>query len=160
MNSTYPLPNDATVGDGLNTAGYRFRAPTNTKKNWYIAKMDYNLTRDAKHRISVSAALANENEAGAPFLPGAPPETDIVNYNKGIIVGYSAVLSQSLVNNFRYGFVRQSVGTIGDSTQEWNYLQAFDQGITCSSARFTILQTTFPGFAANTPGNSGFNSRF
>jgi Carboxypeptidase regulatory-like domain len=134
MNSTYPLPNDATVGDGLNTAGYRFRAPTNTKKNWYIAKMDYNLTSDAKHRISVSGALANENEAGAPFLPGAPPETDIVNYNKGIIVGYSAVLSQSLVNNFRYGFVRQSVGTIGNSTQEWNYLQAFDQGITYSSS--------------------------
>jgi hypothetical protein len=132
--STYPLPNDSTVGDGLNTAGYRFRAPTNTKKNWYIAKLDYNLTSDAKHRISVSGALANENAAQAPFLPGAPPETDIVNYNKGIIVGYSAVISQSLVNNFRYGFVRESVGTIGNSTQEWNYLQAFDQGITYSSS--------------------------
>jgi|HubBroStandDraft_6_1064221.scaffolds.fasta_scaffold17755_1 hypothetical protein len=132
--STYPLPNDSTVGDGLNTAGYRFRAPTDTKKNWYIAKLDYNLTSDAKHRISVSGALANENAAQAPFLPGAPPETDIVNYNKGIIVGYSAVISQSLVNNFRYGFVRESVGTIGNSTQEWNYLQAFDQGINYSSS--------------------------
>jgi len=134
MNSTYPLPNDSTVGDGLNTAGYRFRAPTTTTKNWYIAKLDYNVTSDAKHRISVSGALANENNAGAPFLPGTPPETDIVNYNKGIIVGYAAVLSSSLVNNFRYGFVRESVGTIGDSTKEWNYLQAFDQGITYSSS--------------------------
>jgi hypothetical protein len=132
--STYPLPNDSTVGDGLNTAGYRFRAPTNIRKNWYIAKLDYNLTSDAKHRVSVSGALANENDAEAPFLPGAPPETDIVNYNKGIIVGYSAVISQSLVNNFRYGFVRQSVGTIGNSTQEWNYLQAFYQGINYSSS--------------------------
>lgn len=84
------LPNDQTTGDLLNTAGYRFRAPTSTTKNWYIAKLDYNLTANAKHRLSVSAALANENNAGAPFLPGSAPERDFVNYNKGIIVGYSA----------------------------------------------------------------------
>jgi hypothetical protein len=136
MTATYGafLPNDQTTGDLLNTAGYRFRAPTNTKKNWYIAKLDYNITSDAKQRVSVSAALANENNAGAPFLPGGPPERDIVNYNKGIIAGYSAVISSSLINNFRYGFIRQSVGTIGDSNKPWNYLSAFDQGITYSSS--------------------------
>lgn len=128
------LPNDFTVGDGFNTAGFRFRAPTTTKKNWYIAKLDYNITTDAKHRISVSGALANQNSAGAPFLPGGIPEQDIVNYNKGIIVGYSAVITPSIINNFRYGFIRQSLGTIGDSNQPWNYLSAFDSGITYSSA--------------------------
>jgi hypothetical protein len=126
--------NDQTTGDLLNTAGYRFRAPTNTKKNWYIAKLDYNITANAKHRLSISGALANENNAGAPFLPGGPPEHDIVNYNKGIIAGYSAVISSTLVNNFRYGYVRQSLGTIGDSNQPWNYLSAFSQGITYSSS--------------------------
>jgi len=131
--NTYPLPNDTTVGDGLNTSGYRFRAPTDTTKNWYIGKLDYNITADAKQRLSISGALANENNAGAPFLPGAPPEQDIVNYNKGIIAGYSAVITSSLVNNFRYGFVRESVGTIGNSDKAWNYLQAIDQGITYSS---------------------------
>lgn len=130
----YPLPNDQTTGDLVNTAGYRFRAPTDTTKNWYIAKLDYNITRDAKQRLSISAALANESSASAPFLPGGAPELNIVNYNKGIIAGYSAVLSPSLVNNFRYGFVRESLGTIGDSNQAWNYLLAFDQGITYSSS--------------------------
>jgi len=130
----YPLPNDQTTGDLVNTAGYRFRAPTDTTKNWYIAKLDYNITRDAKQRLSISAALANESSASAPFLPGGAPEENIVNYNKGIIAGYSAVLSPSLVNNFRYGFVRESLGTIGDSNQAWNYLLAFDQGITYSSS--------------------------
>ncbi len=136
MKATYGafLPNDQTTGDLLNTAGYRFRAPTNTKKNWYIAKMDYNITSDAKHRISVSAALANENSAMAPFLPGSAPERDIINYNKGIIVGYSSVISSALINNFRYGFIRESVGNIGDSNKPWNYLSAFDQGITYSSS--------------------------
>jgi hypothetical protein len=135
MNKVYgafPV-NDQTTGDLLNTAGYRFRAPTNDKKNWYIAKLDYNITSDAKHRLSISSALANENNAGAPFLPGSAPEHDIVNYNKGIIAGYSAVISSNLINSFRYGFVRQSLGTIGDSNQPWNYL-AFSQGITYSSS--------------------------
>lgn len=134
MNSTYPLPNDSTVGDGVNTAGYRFRAPTDDIKEWYIARLDYNLTADGKHRLSLSGSLANESDAGAPFLPGGAPETDIINFNKGLIASYTAVLSQSLVNNFHYGFIRESVGTIGDSNQEWNYLQALDQGITYSSA--------------------------
>jgi hypothetical protein len=139
MKKTYGafLPNDQTTGDLLNTAGYRFRDPTNTKKNWYIAKLDYNITADAKHRLSVSGALANENSDAsllqAPFLPGSPAEKTIVDFNKGIIAGYSAVISSALVNNFRYGFVRQSVGTIGDSNQPWNYLSAFQQGITFSS---------------------------
>jgi hypothetical protein len=138
MNSLYPLPNDQTTGDLLNTAGFRFRAPTKTHKNWYIAKLDYNLTSDARHRLSLTGALANENSdassSAAPFLPGSAPEENIINFNKGLIVGYSAVLSPTLINNFRYGFVRESVGTIGDSSQPWNYLNAFSQGITRSSA--------------------------
>ena len=130
---SYPLPNDATVGDGVNTAGYRFRAATHTKKNWYIAKLDYNLTANGQHRLSLSGALANENLAGAPFLPGTPPETTTVNFNKGLIASYSAVFSPTLLNSFRYGFVRQSSGNIGDSNQPWNYLN-FDQGITRSES--------------------------
>ncbi len=132
--SSYPLPNDSTIGDGLNTAGYRFRAATHLKKNWYIAKLDYNLTPDGRHRLSLSGSLANENNAGTPFLPGSAPENTVVNFNKGLIAGYSAVLSPSLLNNFRYGFIRQSLGNVGDSNQEWNYLQAIDQGITYSSS--------------------------
>jgi hypothetical protein len=93
--STYPLPNDFTVGDGLNMAGYRFRASTLTKKNWYIGKLDYNLTADGRHRLSLSGALANENDAGAPYLPGQVPETTTVNFNKGLIASYTAVLSSN-----------------------------------------------------------------
>jgi hypothetical protein len=37
----YPDPNDATVGDGLNTAGYRFKARTPLRFNTYVARIDY-----------------------------------------------------------------------------------------------------------------------
>ena len=129
LKSTYPLPNDSTTGDLVNTAGYRFSAPTHDTKNWYIAKMDYNITQDAKQRLSLSGALANESNPQAPFLPGTAPEQTIVNYNKGLIANYSAVLSSNLINTFRYGFIRESVGTEGDTNKPWNELLAIDQGI-------------------------------
>src|SRR5581483_9220866 len=132
--NSYPLPNDFTTGDLLNTAGYRFRAPTYNVKNWYIAKVDYNITQDGKHRLSVTGALANESDAGQPFLPGSPPEQTTVNYNKGIIANYTASLSPTLLNDFRYGFIRESNGISGDANQPWIQLLAIDQGIYYSSA--------------------------
>ncbi len=129
----YPLPNDFSQGDGANTAGYRFAAGTSNTKNWYIAKMDYNLTQDGKQRVSLTGALANQDQANAPFLPGQAPETSVVNFNKGLIANYSAVITSTLINNFRYGFVRESVGTIGNTDLAWNTFRGIDQGINYSS---------------------------
>ena len=126
FNKMYPLPNDSSVGDGLNTLGYRFAAPTRNTKNWYIAKIDYNITRDGKQRLSLSGALANQDQANAPFLPGQAPITSNVNYNKGLVASYSAVISPSLINNFHYGFIRQSLGTIGNTNLPWNTFRGLD----------------------------------
>ena len=115
----WPHANSAASGDGLNTAGYVFSSPISLIQDWYIAKVDYNVTQDGKHRISVSGALANVSNPGAQFLPGQPPEDSLVNYNKGIIVGYTGVISNTIVNNFRYGYVRESVGQNGNSNQQW-----------------------------------------
>jgi hypothetical protein len=122
---TLPLPNDFSQGDGYNTAGYRFAAPTHNSKNWYIAKLDYNITRDGKQRVSLTGGLANENQTNAPYLPGQIPTTDVVNYNKGLIANYSSVVTNTLINSFRYGFVRESVGTIGNTDQPWNVFRGF-----------------------------------
>jgi hypothetical protein len=127
LNSSYwPQGNSSAVGDGLNTVGYVFSSPISLVQNWYIAKMDYNITADGKHRVSVSGALANYNSPEAEFLPGQPPTFTNVNYNKGIIANYSGVLSSTLVNSVRYGFVRESNGLIGNTNQEWIYLRGLN----------------------------------
>ncbi len=117
--NTWPNPNCSSVGDGVNYDCFNFAAPITDTDNVYIAKLDYNITRDAKHRLSVSASMNNDNHAFAPFLPGDTPQQDVVDYSKGIVSSYNAVLTTALVNNFRYGFVRQSVGEIGNSNQDW-----------------------------------------
>jgi hypothetical protein len=139
---SYPSPNDTTVGDGVNYSGFRWAAPIHDNKNWYIAKMDYNITSDAKQRLSVSGALANEGNPQTPFLPAAPAgslfnytnaQNTFLNFNKGLIFNYSSVIKQTLVNNFRYGYIRESYGNIGDSDQQYIIMRGFNQGVTRSS---------------------------
>jgi hypothetical protein len=141
--NSFPHANDGSVGDGLNYSGFRFSSPISDTKNWYIAKFDYNITRDAKQRISWSGALANESNPQGQYLPSSPAgslfnytnaEHSFVNYNKGFVINYSGVITSSLVNSFRYGFVRESVGDIGDSNQQYIILRGITQGVTRTSA--------------------------
>ncbi len=123
---SFPKPNCNNAGDGLNYSCFNFSAPISDTENVYISRLDYNITRDARHRLSVTGAVRNQNFAGTPFLPGQPPSNDTVNYNKGIVVNYNAVLTNSLINNFRYGLVRQSVGQIGNSNVDWIYFRGLN----------------------------------
>ena len=158
----WPHANSAASGDGLNTLGYVFSSPISLVQDWYIAKVDYNVTQDGKHRISVSGALANVSNPGAQFLPGQPPEDSLVNYNKGIIVGYTGVISNTIVNNFRYGYVRESVGQNGNSNQQWIILRGLNDQTgrhhpdpDSSNGPLTRFPTTFPGAMADIPSSLG-----
>ncbi|MGI9070398.1 MAG: hypothetical protein ACR2JB_03465 [Bryobacteraceae bacterium] len=57
----YPLPNDPTVGDGFNTAGFRFAANEKRRFNTYIARIDYNLTSDGRHTLFWRGNLQKDN---------------------------------------------------------------------------------------------------
>jgi hypothetical protein len=80
--NTFPHPNDGSVGDGFNYAGFRFPSAIKDTKNWYIGKLDYNITRDAKHRLSLSGALANESNPKDQYLPSSPTGS-LFDYTKG-----------------------------------------------------------------------------
>ena len=125
--NTWPTANCNNAGDGVNYGCFNWSGPISDNANVYIAKMDYNLTNDAKHRISVTGALRNEANAQSPFLPGQAPSQSVVNFNKGIVVNYTGTLTNSLVNSFRYGFIRESDGFIGNSNQDWNYFRGSER---------------------------------
>ena len=104
-------PTTRSVGDGLNYEGFRFLVPTPIKENWYIARVDYKLNVQRHHTLFWRGALRNDNVAGVPYLPGQGPESDQVDYSKGFSFGYTAVVKSNLINNFRWGYTRQSVGS-------------------------------------------------
>ncbi|MFT4113753.1 carboxypeptidase regulatory-like domain-containing protein [Silvibacterium sp.] len=115
--NAYPQPNDPTQGDGLNTEGYRFPYTIKRSYNTYIARFDWNITKDGKHTAFWRGNLQNDDEPSAPAFPGQPPSTSTLTNNKGFAAGYTVLLTNNLVNNFRYGLTRQGVDNAGVSNQ-------------------------------------------
>jgi Carboxypeptidase regulatory-like domain len=126
------VTNDLFAGDGLNYAGFVFRAPTSYDNDVFIARADYRLTADGKHLIFWRGNLQDVRNPGAPFLPGDAPEQTNTDHSKGFAVGYTTILSSTLANSFRWGFTRQSVGAVGNTNQPWNAFLGLDQGFTYS----------------------------
>jgi len=116
--NSFPEPNDFSQGDLLNFVGYRFRGPVPTNNNWYIARADYKITRSGSQTLFWRGALRNDAHSTAPYLPGSPPEHTFADYSKGFSVGYTALLKPTLVNNFHWGFTRQSFGNIGNNDSQ------------------------------------------
>jgi len=134
---TYPMPNDNGAGDGLNYSGYRFAAPIHNSFDTYVARFDYLLTQDGRHTLFWRGNLQQDTQAGAPYLPGLSPlETD-VDHSKGFVAGYTAILTPSLVNNFRYGLTRQSQGVEGNSTQAWIQFRGINDNSANAPNNFT-----------------------
>jgi hypothetical protein len=128
FNATYGrlVTNDNSVGDGFNYAGYRWSAPFNLNNNAYIARVDFNLTTKGTQTLFWRGALQNLNNPQSPFLPGTTPMQTVVDYSKGMAVGYTVVISNTKVNTLHYGFTRQSTGYIGNSNLPWNTFYTLD----------------------------------
>ena len=116
--NSFPEPNDLAQGDQLNFVGYRFRGPIPTNNNWYIARADFKITRDGSHGLFWRGALRNDDHSTGPYLPGAPPLHTITDFSKGYALGYTALLKPTLINNFHWGFTRQSIGNIGNNDSQ------------------------------------------
>lgn len=111
--SKYPA-NDTTVGDNLNTSGFRFNASTPSTLDTYIGRFDFNLSD--KQTLFLRANYQSDVVTGARWLPDTPaPQT--WSHPKGLSAGHTWTLSNSLVNNFNYGYTRQAFTTGGDSSQ-------------------------------------------
>jgi len=112
---SFPEPTDPTLGDGLNYVGYRFRGPIPTTNNWYIARVDYKLTANGNHSLFWRGALRNDTHSTSPYFLGETPLQSNVDYSKGFTIGYTGTLRSNLINNFRYGYTRQSIGVLGNN---------------------------------------------
>jgi hypothetical protein len=126
------VTNDPFAGDGLNYAGFVFRAPTSLDNDVFIARADYRLTANGRHLLFWRGALQDLRNPGAPFLPGDAPEQTTADHSKGFVVGYTAILSSTLANSFHWGYTRQSFGVVGDTNQPWDTFLGLDQGIAYS----------------------------
>jgi len=71
-----PLPNNFTVGDGLNTAGFTFVAPEEERQLDFVTKIDHTFTGSQSAFVRFSKGYQNTNcdqvNGGEPPFPGLP----------------------------------------------------------------------------------------
>ena len=138
---SFPMPNDTTQGDGLNEVGYRFRGPISTSNNWYIARLDYKITSNGNHTLFARGAMRNDTQGGVPYLPGQQSEQTLADYSKGVTVGYTGVLTSATVNNFRWGYTRQSFGQFGNSNDPQILFRGLNDNSTTNNSSFAVVRT-------------------
>ncbi len=114
--SSFPAPNDSTVGDGLNTAGYRFTGSTPLVWNTVISKVDWNADENGAHRIFVRGNYQRDHIGSVPQFPGQDPNRETDDTSRGMAVGYTGLVGAGMVSNFRYGFTGQHVNLSGVQT--------------------------------------------
>lgn len=104
--------NTNSAGDGLNTGGFTFNAPTIDKEATHIAKFDYNI--NSAHQLFVRGNYQNDTLAGVSAFPDTPATT-LWSHPYGYVAGHNWTINNNMVNNFRYGLTRQAFSTQGDS---------------------------------------------
>lgn len=106
----YPA-NDTTQGDGLNTGGFRFNAPTPIILNSHIARLDYNLT--GSQSLFARINVIHDHQTLPQYLPDST-SPQVWNHPRGLAVGHTWTIGNK-VNSFRYGYTRQAFTEGGDS---------------------------------------------
>src|SRR5215470_12482548 len=111
INST-PLPNTfSTVGDGLNTAGFNWNAPTKFTGPHYMVRVDHTFSDNDSVFVRYLQSHFDTTEgdflnARPQVFPGFPPLGEVRRIGKNLAVGYRHVFSPNLVNEFTTGFNR------------------------------------------------------
>jgi hypothetical protein len=107
----YPSANGFVAGDGLNTASFTWSAPNPVNLNTSILKFDY--APNGKHRIFARGNLQDDTTLAAPQLPGQAASNTLRDNTKGAAAGDIWSPTSNLVNNARYGFIRQGYSDRG-----------------------------------------------
>jgi hypothetical protein len=112
VNSRYPRANDFTLGDGVNTGGFRFNANSQRQDDTYTSRIDANI--NDKNRVFVRWNIARRSQddivnSVAQQFPGDPPTAQIVVRDFLVGGGWSWAISSSLFNQFSLGLAHSGL---------------------------------------------------
>jgi hypothetical protein len=125
----YPAANDLTTGDGVNTGGFRFNAPTPDDATTYVGRVDWVVNDRIKVWGRGTVARENSVNAAAQF-PGDPPATQFVDRSYAYVGGMDWQISPYKFNQFIYGSTVQDYNFPRPSNPEGIYQYSFATGVT------------------------------
>ncbi len=132
---SYPMPNNTGVGDGYNSVGYSFSSPYPGSLNTTILKLDYAI--NDKHHLFVRGNLQKDTQSGTQNFPGQPAQSNLVDNTKGIAAGETWSVNSHIVNDVRYGYIRQGYGNSGIGVGDYTVFRFLTQPV--AETRSTIV---------------------
>jgi len=102
-----PLPNNFTVGDGLNTAGFNFGSPQHERQYDFVTKFDFNI--NPKNLVYVRYAqgsqttLGDSANTGRPVFPDSPNFVDTYRTPKNLAVNWRWSPTGTVTNEAIFG---------------------------------------------------------
>lgn len=117
LNNVYPAGNDPTIGDGLNTIGFRSPADISTTVDTAVARLDHNFSSTwrlngsyifQRQRLRDTTQLEFDKtvvNGGLKSLSGTPRDP------RNIAISVTGQLSPMLMNEVRLGWNRQDYAT-------------------------------------------------
>jgi Carboxypeptidase regulatory-like domain len=112
-----PAANGSTAGDGLNEGSFTFASPHPVTFNTSIGRIDW--TPNQTHRIFVRGGLQKDTEGAAEQFPGQPPSQNFEDNTKGFVGGDTWSISPNIVNDLRFGYIRQANSLRGLGTSDY-----------------------------------------
>jgi hypothetical protein len=102
VNTRYPHANDLTLGDGINTGGYRFTQSTNQILYNYVGRLDYNLT-PKQHVFVQYHTLRSDGIQTLNQFDIDPVTYPVQNRSYGYVASHTWQIGNNKVNQFYYG---------------------------------------------------------
>ncbi len=107
-----PTANGNSLGDGgVNSGSYTFSSPNPRSLNTSIVRLDY--IPASRHRLFARGNLQKDVTAGVEQFPGQGPSFVLIDNTKGMTFGDTWTVSSKIVNDIRYGYIRQGYSNIG-----------------------------------------------
>jgi len=153
---TFPAPNDFTIGDGLNTAGFNWNPPSQFVGPFWMGRLDHKF--NDSNNIFFRWAQRDYNTTQGDFLngrpqvfPGFPPLGEVFRIGKNAAFSYRKVFSPNVVNEFTAGFnyfkftftFGESNPDLGDPTKGIENLKDPIWAQDCIVNSFSIIDTPF-----------------
>ncbi|HUQ49314.1 MAG TPA: carboxypeptidase regulatory-like domain-containing protein [Terriglobales bacterium] len=105
-----PSPNNFSVGDGLNTAGFTFSTPQLEKQVDVIVKVDHNFNPNNSLFVRYAGGhqntLADTANAGQPPFPGLPASVNTLRRPRNVAVNWRWNPTTKMTNELIFGVNR------------------------------------------------------
>ena len=152
--SNIPSPNNFTIGDGLNVAGFSWLAAEHEKQLDYTIRVDH--TFNNAHSVFVRWSAGHQNtlgdtaNGGLPIFPGFPNTVDTFRTPKNLAVNWRWLMTPKMLNEFVVGVSRFSFNFANpDSNFRTTPAFNFFADPICSQAGLACMSVPLQNYVGN-----------